>query len=118
VLLGYELLGSGDDLGAGRVEARDKAQQRARRRVSRSGFELPDPALRDPRAEREGLLRELKLLSPFAQGDAERAEEAGCIWHRATLIGDRQMRNVVYVVHRIGDGGATALPRGAVHTGS
>src|SRR5215213_1467303 len=111
-------LRSGDQLGARQVEAGDEAQERARRRISCPGLELPYAALRNPRPQREGLLGELKLLSPFAQGDTERAEEAGRIWHRATLIGNRCVCNVVYVVHRAPDRGAMALRRGAVHTGS
>jgi hypothetical protein len=115
---GREPLGPGDQLGAGRVEAGDEAQERARRRVSGSCFELPDASLRNPRAQRDGFLRELKLLAPFAQGDAERTEELGRIWHRATLIGNPGRCNVVYVVHGLADDGAAPRRDGAVHTGS
>src|SRR5437868_14126858 len=117
-LLRREPLCSGDQLGAGQVEAGDEAQQRARRRIACPGLELPDASLRNPCAQREGLLGELKLLSAFAQGDAERVEEAGRIWHRATLIGNPDVCNVVYVVHRAPDRGAMALRCVAVHTWS
>jgi hypothetical protein len=113
-----EPLGSGDQLGAGHVKAGHETQQCARRRISGSGFELPNTSLRDTRAQRERFLGEAKLFSPFAQGDTERVEELGRIWHRATLIGRRDVCNVVYVVHRALDRGAMAFRCGAVHTGS
>lgn len=117
-ILSRKSLSSGNQLRAGQVEAGDEAQQRARRRISCSGLDLPDASLRNPCPQRDGLLGELKLLSPFPQGDAERAEEADRIWHRATLIGSRDVCNVIYVVHRAPDRGAMALRCVAVHTGS